>query len=95
MGRPISPASVSRLSRELDTQVAAFHRRPATFAARYLPVDGLWVSVRSSGRARRRVVLAAYGIDEVLAEFTVDRDGSGWTLESWRLKVSGEFCNRE
>ena len=48
----------------LDAQVAAFHRRPITFAARYLLVDGLWVSVRrSSGKAQRRVVLAVYGID--------------------------------
>jgi transposase-like protein len=63
-GVPLSAASVSRLARELDAQVAAFHRRPVTFPARYLLVDGLWVSVRSSGRARKRVVLAVYGIDE-------------------------------
>ena len=35
-----------------------------TFPARYLLLDGLWVSVRrSDGRASRRVILAAYGID--------------------------------
>jgi len=62
-GVPLSAASVSRLAAELDAQVAAFHRRPVTFGARYLLLDGLWVSVRSSGRARKRVVLAAYGID--------------------------------
>jgi len=63
-GQPLSATSVSRLARTLDAQVAAFHRRPLTFAARYLLVDGLWVSVRrASGRAQRRVVLAAYGID--------------------------------
>ena len=44
--------------------MAAFHRRPITSAARYLLVDGLWVSVReSAGRARRRASLAVYGID--------------------------------
>jgi transposase-like protein len=63
-GVPLSPAAVSRLVRELDAQVAAFHRRPITFGARYLLVDGLWVSVRSSGHAAKRVVLAVYGIDE-------------------------------
>lgn len=63
-GVPLSAAAVSRLARTLDAQVAAFHRRPVTFAARYLLVDGLWVSVRSATRARKRVVLAAYGIDE-------------------------------
>ena len=60
-GMPLSAASVSRLARELDSQVSAFHRRPITFEARYLLVDGLWVAVRQ-GRTKRRVVLAAYGI---------------------------------
>lgn len=62
-GVPLSAAAISRLGRELDTRVAAFHRRPLAFPARYLLVDGLWVSVRASARAKRRVVLAAYGID--------------------------------
>jgi len=63
-GVPLSAASVSRLTRRLDAQVAAFHRRPITLVARYLLVDGLWVSVRrASGRATKRVVLAVYGID--------------------------------
>ena len=63
-GVPLSAAAVSRLTRRLDAQVAAFHRRAVTFPARYLLCDGLWVSVRrSGGRASRRVILAAYGID--------------------------------
>lgn len=63
-GVSLSAAAISRLTRQLDDQVAAFHRRPITLAARYILVDGLWVAVRASPRARRRVVLAAYGIDE-------------------------------
>lgn len=64
-GVPLSAASVSRLAAQLDAQVAAFHRRPVGLAARYLLVDGLWVSVRAGHRrAGRRVVLAAYGVDE-------------------------------
>jgi transposase-like protein len=46
-GVSLSPSSVSRLARALDAQVAAYHRRPITFAARYVLLDGLWVSVRS------------------------------------------------
>lgn len=62
-GVALSAAAVSRLARALDAQVAAFHRRPITFPARYLVLDGLWVSIRRPhGRAGRRVVLAAYGI---------------------------------
>lgn len=63
-GVSLSATSVSRLARELDGQVSAFHRRAITFPARYLLVDGLWLSVRGSARAKRRVVLACYGIDE-------------------------------
>lgn len=63
-GVSLSAAAISRLAGQLDDQVAAFHRRPIRFAARYLLVDGLWLSVRASARAKRRVVLAAYGIDE-------------------------------
>lgn len=62
-GVPLSAASISRLTRRLDNQVAAFHRRPIHFPAHYLLVDGMWVSVRTSARAKRRVVLACYAID--------------------------------
>ena len=61
-GVALSAAAVSRLTRALDSQVAAFHRRPIRFPARYLLLDGLWVSVRGATHATRRVVLAAYGI---------------------------------
>lgn len=60
----LSPTAVSRLARRLDAQVAAFHRRPLAFPARYLLLDGLWVSVRGNGRAAKRVILAAYAMDE-------------------------------
>jgi len=62
-GVALSAAAVSRLARSLDAQVAAFHRRPIAFPARYLVLDGLWVGIRRPrGRAGRRVVLACYGI---------------------------------
>ena len=63
-GVSLSAAAVSRLARALDARVAAFHRRRVAFPARYLIVDGLWVSVRErTGHAAKRVILAAYGID--------------------------------
>lgn len=63
-GVRLSAAAISRLARQLDEQVARFHRRPIDFKARYLLADGLWVSVRGRhGRAQKRVILAVYGID--------------------------------
>jgi transposase-like protein len=84
-GVVLSAASVSRLARELDAQVAAFHRRPVTFAARYLLCDGLWVSVRSATRAQQRVVLAAYGIDEAGRRELLDyRQAASESAAEWR-----------
>ena len=62
-GVSLSAAAVSRLTAKLDGIVGAFHRRRLTFGARYLLLDGLWVSVRGVARAQERVVLAAYAID--------------------------------
>jgi putative transposase len=62
-GVSLSAAAVSRLTAQLDDQVAGFHHRPIRLPVRYLLLDGLWVSVRgSNGHAYKRVVLAAYGI---------------------------------
>jgi putative transposase len=86
-GVPLSAASVSRLARAIDAQVAAFHRRPVTFPARYLLVDGLWVSVReASGRARRRVVLAVYAIDAAGRRELLDyRQAASESAAAWGL----------
>jgi len=84
-GVSLSPASVSRLARTLDVQVAAFHRRPVTLAARYLLLDGLWVSVRHSTHTKRRVVLAAYGIDATGRRELLDyRQAASESTAEWR-----------
>jgi putative transposase len=84
-GVSLSAASVSRLAAQLDAQVAAFHRRPVDFPARYLLCDGLWVSVRSSGRAQQRVVLAAYGIDAAGNRELLDyRQAASESAAEWR-----------
>lgn len=85
-GVSLSPAAVSRLARALDEQVATFHRRPLTFKARYLIVDGLWLSVRGrAGRAARRVVLAAYGIDADGRRELLDyRQAASESTAEWR-----------
>jgi putative transposase len=84
-GVPLSATAVSRLAAGLDAQVAAFHRRPVAFAARYLLLDGLWVSIRQSGRAKRRVVLAAYGIDATGRRELLDyRQAASESAAEWR-----------
>jgi len=90
-GVPLSAAAVSRLAVRLDAQVAAFHRRPIVFAARYLLVDGLWVSVRgSAGRAAKRVILAAYGIDAAGRRELLDyRQATSESTAAWGALLRG------
>lgn len=84
-GVSLSAGAVSRLARALDAQVAAFHRRPIAFPARYLLCDGLWVSVRgSAGRAQRRVILAVYGIDAAGGRELLDyRQATAESAAAW------------
>ncbi len=86
-GVPLSASAISRLGRALDARVAAFHRRPIPFAARYLLCDGLWVSVRDrSGRAARRVILAVYGIDAAGRRELLDyRQASAESAAAWGI----------
>ena len=86
-GVPLSAAAVSRLCARLDAQVGAFHRRPLAFRARYVLLDGLWVSVRDhSRRATRRVILAAYAIDEGGRRELLDyRQAASESAAAWGL----------
>jgi transposase-like protein len=84
-GVALSAATISRLTAQLDGQVAAFHRRRIRMPVRYLLLDGLWVSVRASnGHAYRRVVLAAYGIsDDGTRELLDYRQALGESTTAW------------
>ncbi len=86
-GLPLSAASVSRLAARLDAQVAAFHHRPIEGGARYLLLDGLWVSVRDrTRRAAKRVILAAYAIDEAGRRELLDyRQAASESAAAWGI----------
>jgi putative transposase len=69
LGLPISPGQVSRLAREWDHRVQAFHQRPLEDRYVYLFFDGIHLKRRSPPRLfrklserTRKVVLVAYGI---------------------------------
>ncbi len=69
-----------------DDQVAAFH--PPS-RSRYLLLDGLWLSVRASAHAKRRVILAAYGIDAAGNRQLLDyRQAASESTGEWRLLTS-------
>ena len=86
-GVPLSASTISRLGRALDAQVAAFHRRPIPFAARYLLCDGLWVSVRAGAAGPPSgSILAVYGIDAAGRRALLDyRQASAESAAAWGI----------
>ena len=62
LGRPISPATVSLVARQLDAVVAVFHARPLKDQYRVLMLDGVVLARRTGAGAIRRPVLVALGL---------------------------------
>jgi len=62
LGRPVSPATVSAVARQLDAAVAAFHRRPLKDIYRVLVLDGVVLKRKTGAGALARPVLVALGL---------------------------------
>jgi transposase-like protein len=62
LGRPISPATVSQVAKQLDTVVAAFHARPLKDGYRVVMLDGVVLARKTGAGAIRRPVLVALGL---------------------------------
>lgn len=62
LGRPISPATVSQVAKQLDAVVAAFHARPLRERYRVLMLDGVVLSRKTGAGAIKRPVLVALGL---------------------------------
>jgi len=62
LGRPVSPATVSMVAKQLDTVVAAFHARPLKQGYRVLMLDGVVLARKTGAGAIRRPVLVALGL---------------------------------
>jgi len=62
LGRPVSPATVSRVAQSLDKAVAAFHARPIKGRYKALMLDGVVLARKTGAGALRRPVLVALGL---------------------------------
>jgi putative transposase len=62
LGRPVSPATVSAVAKQLDAAVAAFHRRPLKDTYRVLVLDGVVLKRKTGAGALARPVLVALGL---------------------------------
>jgi putative transposase len=62
LGRPVSPATVSAVAKQLDAAVAAFHCRPLKDVYRVLVLDGVVLKRKTGAGALARPVLVALGL---------------------------------
>jgi putative transposase len=105
LGLPVSPGQVSRLARQYDHQVQAYHQRPLADGYVYLFFDGIYLKRRATPRLfermsqrRREVVLVAYGVSaggvKELIGFRLEDSASeaGWRRflgSLWRRGLGG------
>jgi transposase-like protein len=61
--RGVSKSEVSRMSKDLDTQVGEFRNRPLESTYPYLWLDALYLKVREGARIVSKAVLVAYGVN--------------------------------
>lgn len=63
LGDSPSATTVSRVAKELDQRVRAFHHRPLQDRWRFLVLDGVRMAVKGASGLRKRLMLVVYGID--------------------------------
>ena len=62
LGTSVSASAVSRITKSLNTQVKEFHQRKLLDEYQFLFLDGIAISVKRTLKARKIIILAAYGI---------------------------------
>jgi len=62
LGETLSPSTVSRIAKQLDRHVKAYHFRPLQNRYRFLLFDGVVLKRKTGAGARKKVVLVALGI---------------------------------
>ena len=62
LGTTISASAVSRITKSLNVNVKAFHQRKLIDEYQFLFLDGIAISVKGSLKAKKILVLVAYGI---------------------------------
>lgn len=62
LGSSISASAVSRITKRLDRNVKEFHKRQLLDEYQFLFLDGITISVKGSLKAKKILILVAYGI---------------------------------
>ena len=97
LGETVSPSTVSRIAKQLDVHVAAYHRRALKNSYRFLLFDGVVLKRKTGAGAMKKVVLVALGImpdgrKEVIDFFMAQRESqAAWEAffnDLYRREVS-------
>jgi transposase-like protein len=92
LGEQVSAATVSRVSRQLDGAVAAYHRRRIGNRYRFLLFDGVVVKKRTGAGSKKRVVLVALGITTEGKKEVIDfKLAAGESQGAWESFLNGLY----
>jgi putative transposase len=87
LGEPVSPSTVSQITKSLDGEVRRYHARPLPTDIVYFFLDGIVLKVKGVAKVQRKVILAAYGISStgvrVLLDFQVATSESSQNWEGF------------
>lgn len=92
LGDTVSASTVSAITRTLDHQVDAWHRRPLHDQYRYLVLDGLTLRVKTPDGTKRRLILVAYGFTRdgrrQLIDYRLAKTESQGTWEGFLINLA-------
>ncbi len=87
VGEPVSPATVSQITKTLDAAVRCYHNRLLPTDIVYIFLDGIVLKVKGGAKVQRKVILAAYAItsrgERVLLDFQVATSESSLQWEGF------------
>lgn len=90
LGERISPATVSQIAKQLDTEVEAFHRRKLVDRYRVLMFDGVVIARKTGAGAIRRPVLVVLGVDAAGKKEVIDfRQAPAESQPAWEAFLNG------
>lgn len=92
LGEKVSAATVSRVSRQLDGAVEAYHRRRIGNRYRFLLFDGVVLKKRTGAGSKKRVVLVALGITTEGKKEVIDfKLAAGESQGAWESFLNGLY----
>jgi len=92
LGEKVSAGTVSRVSRQLDGAVEAYHRRRIVNRYRFLLFDGVVLKKRTGAGSKKRVVLVALGITKAGKKEIIDfKLASGESQGAWESFLNGLY----